>query len=229
MHSLSQLACLAILLAVSPSAHAGRFAKADFKYSSDSHLPPADRFAHARGTIEDAADVVRGFISDREGQVTVSTTGEAASFKLAPQARERWDAQRKIFEAEWSSYRDNDFKAYKKIDRTDPLASQPAIEFVTTPLSASFYFRAETVPRVEHRDLNFSWFKVRVDERILSALYAWGWQDDTGKTVVYARAAPKLGKVEAAPGAWVDYDLWDAIAGVYERDMVSELLAALGS
>ncbi len=227
MSAFPRLLCLVSLLAVSTSAHAARFSRADFKYSSDSHLAPAARFAHLDKSAEAASEQVRSFIARQEGRGTVATTGEAASFKLAPQAQEKWDAQRAICEAEWQAFSDNDFKAYKAIDRTNPLAAEAVVEFGATPKSASFYFRTETAARVGHRDLNFTYFKVRIDERITSALYVWGWINDTGKLDVYARAVPRLVDVEAAPGASVDFELWDAITGVYERDMVKELLEEL--
>jgi hypothetical protein len=210
------------------------FSRVDFKYTSDAYLAPAARFRVVNAPSNAVAQLVTRFVAQEKGQIDSSESNLGFRLAPAPDAEEAWRVSRAIFEKEWYAFGQDDIGIYRAIDRSSPVANKPQVIKILEPNTGGAFVKATLAPRVGQAErsmtLTFT-IKWKTDVEIETHLYVWWWPKPDGATLVYARAVPYMPKykVEAAPGSWVQRNLWSATTGAADAQIVERLFAFLAS
>lgn len=231
--TLTRAAALALgLFSLASTGCTRHFTRVDFKYTSDSYLSPAQRFVASPVPPEAVGPMVRQFVAAEQGQVAEALERLPFQYRPAPEGEETWRLSRAVVETEWKAFREDNPRAYDRIDRSDPRLKLLEITKVDDPAATTSFLKAFLAPRTGesersvHHVVTAKW---KVTEEIDSTLLVWWWPRGDGSTVVYARALPRMSKkgLEAAPGNWVQYNLWPATTGAEEAEVVRRLFAYL--
>ncbi|MGC4122461.1 MAG: hypothetical protein QM765_49365 [Myxococcales bacterium] len=225
------------------------FTRVDFKYTSDSHLRPGERFIAVPASPEAVGALLRSFVTEEQGQVSETLDRLPFHYRPSPEGEEVWGLTRAIVEREWEAFHRDSPALYDRIERRDPRLQAPELVKVDDPAATTSFLKASVAPRgvpqerkVRTRDgygpfgdrHPFRWTTIArwtVNEALDSVLLVWWWPRGDGSTVVYARALPRMVKqgLEASPGARVQYGLWSSAStdGAIEAEVVRRLFSFL--
>lgn len=242
----------ALALAAAYPAQAG-LTRVDFKYTSLAHLGFQGSIAESSFSVPESVDLIANFLRSNGASVTAVKEFKTG-FEQTPGDRECEAWSQSIFRTEQSAIRANKWKLYKKIDRSGMPGGcnkamtswlQYAFSQKDIPEGEGFFVEA-----VIDRSLNVTrsyvspmftgisgshgsasmWSmvprntssSVNLETRLI--IHVWKETADR-KTSVFAIALPRMGQVEAAPGASVGADFFEATNGTAETMAVQNLLS----
>lgn len=116
----SGLLALLGLFALHPAAALAKrgIDRIDFKYSSNHHLEPVQRFVDLSAEPKTVEKVVAALLRGDGGLILQRTAGAGLVVSTNRDTAKCWAEAKRITAAEWSAYTLNDFGAYKRIDRS---------------------------------------------------------------------------------------------------------------
>ena len=246
---------IVLLILLLASGCATTFNRVDFKYSNLAHMDIRDAFVDFDNT-------------DPEKLIFALTEAfRAKSYEIIDRKKLDFyyvetllcekcaEADREIFQQEFSAYQANNFSVYKSIDRESPYLSRgitPQCKKLVTvrqPDVNSWYLEVE-IPQgnfstdVSVPDVN-SFFLFNgssnpitayslknrtqtVKTSFASRLYIWAWKSpETNKTVVYFEAKPINGQIIACNGCSIGYSWWKQANGYAEFKLVKHYVLLL--
>jgi hypothetical protein len=221
---------LLVLLGLYGTGCARHFVTVDFKYGSDAHVAPKDRFVSVPAAPAAVSEMVAEFIAQRGGAIEQTEGNLPFRIETVDQGEAAWKATREVMEKEWAAFRANDASAYNEIVRTAPLLSAPQVVQRNEMNTGGSWVSASLAQRMGSRRKSvivpFGAVTWREREELKTRLHVFVWPAADGGTLVYVRGIPFLPKyrVEAAPGNTVAYDLWENTTGAAEARIVLDLL-----
>ena len=217
---------LACTLALGP-AEARKMARVDFKYTSNSHLAPSERFVHTGAPAADVAAWLRAKANETGATILADLAGQNAALEIAPNGHACWQAGVDVAQQEWEAFEQNDFKLYERVDRSNPLIASGCSELQLGPADASGFIiklvlpldRSESTLIKGVYGIPFGSY----EQSFTSHATFHVWPTATGSSV-YAWAVPVNNGIEAAAGNSIGRDWWEATNGNIEAYTISKWL-----
>lgn len=234
---------------------ATNFDRVDFKYSNLAHMDIKDAFVNFDNTDPEKFIFALSEAFRSKTYEIIERKKLDFYYVETPSCEKCAEADREIFQQEFSAYQANSFPMYKSIDRKLPYLSRgitteckklqivrdsgvnswyleveiPQGDFstnVTTPdLNSFFLFNGSSNPITAYSLKNKS---QTVATSFASRLYIWAWEDPgTNKTVVYIEAKPINGQIVANPGNSIGYSWWKQANGYAEFKLVKHYVLLL--
>lgn len=244
-----------LLMLLLISGCAATFDRVDFKYSNLAHMDIKDAFVNFDNT--DPEKLIFALSEAFRSKAYEITERKKLDFYYVetPSGKKCAEADREIFQQEFSAYQANSFTMYKSIDRNLPYVSRGIIpqckklekvsqsginswylEFeipqgdfstnVAVPdVNSFFIFNGSSNPITAYSFKNKS---QTVSTSFASRLYIWAWEDpETNKTVVYLEAKPINMQIVANPGNSIGYSWWKQANGYAEFKLVKHYVLLL--
>lgn len=244
---------LLVLLIVSGCATT--FDRVDFKYSNLAHMDIKDAFVIFDNTDPEKLIFALSEAFRSKAYEIIERKKLDFYYVETPSCEKCAEADREIFQQEFSAYRANSFPMYKSIDRNLPYLGRgitpqckklekviqsgvnswyleveiPQGDFSTTvtipDVKSFFLFNGSSNPITAYGIKNKS---QTVSTSFASRLYVWAWHDPgTSKTVVYLEAKPINGQIIANPGNSIGYSWWKQANGYAEFKLVKHYVLLL--
>ena len=231
------------------------FDRVDFKYSNLAHMDIKDAFVNFDNTDPEKLIFALSKAFRSKSYEIIDRKKLDFYYIETPSCGKCAEADREIFQQEFSAYQANSFPMYTSIDRELPYVSRgitpqcKKLETVRQSGVNSWYLEVE-IPQgdfstnVSIPDVN-SFFLFNgssnpitayslknktqtVSTSFASRLYIWAWEDPgTNKTIVYLEAKPINGQIVANPGNGIGYSWWKQANGYTEFKLVKHYVLLL--
>lgn len=227
------------------------FSRVGFKYGSFHHVPPSESMTSIGIPPTDLAMLLsRGL--RQEGAVIVDRRKINTVIDIPADALACWSATKEVVDAEFESYRRDDFGLFSNIDRDTPFVKRHVVnncqiisQHNDNDIEESWYLavdlhdRNPTVNLTTYNDLVLTDGKKlivggvessgeSININIYSRLKFWIWRKKgDNRTSVYVEGIPVSGGLEAKNGNSIGYLWWQHITGYEESRLVRNYLALL--
>lgn len=228
---------------------ATNFTKVDFKYTSLAHISPTESTVVVNGEPENIIfKLSEGF---RKNNATIlERTSLDYYYEENESSNNCWQALCEIYNAEFESYRNNNFYQYKKIDRVAPFKKRDVgnnckmLNKIVDKNVSSWFLMVEfkdrsgsiTVPTTDtffvmNNSNNYAFGNVtnsqgkNINMAFSTRLKFWVSEGpDVGKSTIYIKGIPISGQIAAAPGNSIGYSWWQLANGYEEYKTVKNYL-----
>ena len=230
------------------------FTRVSFHYTSLSHMSPKDSATTVSTGPEDLVfELSEAFRAN--GAVVVNRSKVDYVLDLTPGWEDCWRANYELQQKDFALYRQNDFQAFKHLDRSTTFTAHHVSDecafFVNRndPSAESWYLVIDLPPRTAettiYRPTFDQFFQVsqkgvamqtvstgtaeeKKSIKLFSRLYLWASRTaDSATTTVYLIARPVCDQVEASRGISIGYSWWDSTNGFFEQQVVRNYLALI--
>lgn len=231
------------------------FNRVDFKYSNLAHMDIRDAFVDFDNTDPEKLIFALSKAFRAKSYEIIDRKKLDFYYVETPLCEKCGEADREIFQQEFSAYQANNFSMYKSIDRESPYLSRgitpqcKKLETVRQLGVNSWYLEVE-IPQgnfstdVSISDVN-SFFLFNgssnpitayslknktqtVNTSFASRLYIWAWKNpENNKTAVYLEAKPINGQIVASAGCSIGYSWWRQANGYAEFKLVKHYVLLL--
>ena len=223
------------------------FNRVDFKYSNLAHMNISDAIVEFENMDPERLVFALSEAFRAKSHEIIDRKKLDFYYVATPISEKCCEAEREIFQQEFSAYQTNNFAMYKSIDRESPFSNRgitnqcKKFEIIRQPDVNSWFLEVEipqgnystnvTVPDVNSFFLfngsnPITAYSLKnktqtVNTSFASRLYIWAWKNpESGKTTVYLEAKPINGQIAACSGCSIGYSWWKQANGYAEFKLV---------
>ena len=230
------------------------FNRVDFKYSNLAHMNIRDAIVDFDNTDPEKLVFALSEAFRTKSYEIIDRKKLDFYYVETPVSQKCCEAEREIFQQEFSAYEANNFGMYKSIDRESPFSSRGITNqckkleivrqqdvnswFLEVEIPQGYYSTNVTVPDVNSFFLfngsnPITAYSLKnktqtVNTSFASRLYIWAWKNpETGTTTVYLEAKPINGQIVACSGCSIGYSWWKQANGYAEFKLVKHYVLLL--